>query len=271
MSIYGETVLIRGGGDIASGTISRLHNCGFKLLVLEISQPTAIRRCVSFSEAVYDGTTTVEGITAELIDTPQSREITWEDGKVPILIDPTAASINTVKPFAVVDAILAKKNCGTTMDMAPITIGLGPGFYAGKDVHAAIETARGHQLGKIIYDGSALNATGIPGNIGGFTKERVLYAPLDGKIKVLKGIGDQVEKGETVARIGSMEILAQIPGFVRGMTRDGTKVRKGAKIGDIDPRLSERPNCFTISDKARSISGSVLEALLVLAMRLPGV
>ena len=258
-------VVIRGGGDIATGTICRLHHCGFKLLVMETGNPTAIRRTVAMSEAVYEGSQTVEDVTAERVATIDECAGIWAKGRIPLLVDPAAESLSQLQPVALVDAILAKKNCGTTKNMAPITIGLGPGFCAGKDVHAVIETARGHRLGRTIYSGCPLPNSGIPGMIGGYTTERVLYAPDDGTIEVLQDIGSQVNKGEPVASIGTTKLFASITGLVRGMIRNHTKVTKGLKIGDIDPRINEIDNCYTISDKARCISGGVLEALLFLA------
>lgn len=260
-------VVVRGGGDIATGTICRLYHCGYKLLVLETDNPTAIRRTVSLSEAVYDGVKTVEGVTAERIATNRECAAIWSRDRVPLLIDPAANCLSKVMPIALVDAILAKKNSGTTKDMAPICIGLGPGFCGGKDVHAVIETARGHQLGRIIYSGNPLADSGIPGMIGGFGKERVLYAPQAGTIEVLQDIGNRVTKGEVIARIGKAELVAPISGLVRGMIRNETRVAKDLKIGDIDPRIDEKENCYTISDKARCISGGALEALLFLSRK----
>ena len=258
-------VVIRGGGDIATGTICRLHHCGYKLLILETANPTAIRRAVAMSEAVYEGCQTVEDVTADRVASFDECAAIWATGRIPLLVDPAAKLLYQVQPVALVDAILAKKNCGTTKNMAPITIGLGPGFCAGKDVHAVIETARGHRLGRSIYSGYPLPNSGIPGRIGGYTTERVLYAPDAGIIEVLHDIGSKVNKGEPVAAIGTTELLAPITGLVRGMIRTHTKVTKGLKIGDFDPRISEVENCYTISDKARCISGGVLESLLFLA------
>ncbi len=260
-------VVVRGGGDIATGTICRLSHCGFRLLVLETAKPTAIRRRVALSEAVYDGSQTVEGVTAKMVENIAGCAAVWAEGKVPLLVDPAAECLREVQPIALIDAILAKKNCGTTKNMAPITIGLGPGFCGGKDVHAVIETARGHRLGTIIYNGCPLANSGIPGTIGGYTTERVLYAPQAGKVEIIQDIGGKVTKGDPVAYIDTAELLAPITGLVRGMIRNHSIVTKGCKIGDIDPRIDEVENCYTISDKARNISGGVLEALLHLAKK----
>lgn len=263
-------VVVRGGGDIATGTICRLRNCGFEVVVLESAAPTAIRRGVALSEAVYDGSKTVEGVTARRIENPGDCRSCWAEGVVPLLVDPGAGSLAGLRPAVVVDAILAKRNCGTGSDMAPVTIGLGPGFSAGKDVHAVIETARGHQLGRIIYSGEPLPDSGIPGEIGGHSLERVVYAPREGDITVFHDIGSRVQEGDVIAETGSAEVKAPLSGLVRGMIRSGTRVWEGMKISDIDPRPVGMENCFTISDKARCISGGVVEAIMVLALKSPG-
>ena len=261
-------IVVRGGGDIASGTIHRLHKVGIRLIVLETDAPVAIRRTVSFGEAVYTTTHTVEGITAERAETLSKLPGIWNRGHDPVFIDPAAQSLTGLKPFALIDAILAKKNCGTTLQMAPITIGLGPGFTAGKDVRAVIETARGHDLGRVILAGTALANTGIPGAVAGYTTERVLYAQHSGTLKIRRDIGSMVQQNEVVATIGDHPVLATISGLIRGMIRDRSIVRQGLKIADIDPRTEQTTICHTISDKARCISGGVLEALLFLANKL---
>ena len=268
-------IICRGGGDLATGIVHRLFRAGFPVLVLETDRPAAIRRQVSFSEAVYDGTATVEGVTAERIASADRASVNHvlEEGRVPLLVDPEGSSIPLLKPDIVVDAIIAKKNLGTAKEMAPLVIGVGPGFTAGEDVDLVVESMRGHNLARIFTTGSALPNTGIPGNIGGFTKERVLHAEADGYMKNIRKIGDIVEKGEEIARIyekmteegifsGSyVSVEASISGIIRGLIREGYHFQKGFKIADIDPRESELANCFTISDKARSIGGSVLEAV----------
>lgn len=259
-----DIIIVRGGGDVASGTINKLHRCGFYVLVLEIPMPTAIRRRVCYGEAVYEGKVTLEGITAVLSNSFEDVKKNWENGTIPVVIDSEGQWIEKVKPLAVIDCILAKKNVGMTIDKAPITIALGPGFEAGKDVHAVIETMRGHNLGKIIYKGHAMDNTGIPGSIKGFSKERVIHSPGEGKIKIIRDIAEVVAKDEVIATIGDIEIKATIDGVLRGIIRDGFYVWKGLKIADIDPRLSEADNCFTISDKARCIAGGVIEAILSL-------
>ena len=258
-------IIVRGAGDISTGTIHRLFRAGFPVLALETDHPSAIRRKVAFSEAVYDGTATVENVTAVRIgDAGQTGEILAQ-GKLPLLIDPTGASIRGMKPDVVIDAILAKKNLGTTMDMAPLTIALGPGFEAGRDVHFVIETMRGHDLGRIISSGFAAANTGVPGTIGGYGAERVIHSPAAGIFRQHREIADEVQAGETIGTVetpaGEIPVVTVIPGILRGIIRDGYPVPKGFKLADVDPRLDQRKNCFTISDKARCIAGSVLEVV----------
>lgn len=264
-------VIVRGGGDIATGTINRLYQCGFKVLVLEVAAPSAIRRNVAFSEAVYQGEQKVEDVTCFLAENIVDAVTMLNEGKLVMLVDPEGASIRKLQPMAVVDAILAKKNLGTNKGMADITVALGPGFEAGKDVDAVIETKRGHSLGRVIYQGQAIKNTGIPGMIGGYTKERVIHSPAEGKLRNVKKITDIVKQGDIIARIEtgekSIPVEATIDGLLRGLIRDGYPVTKGFKIADIDPRIDEYDNCFTISDKARCIAGGVLEAILHLYLK----
>lgn len=261
-------VIVRGGGDIASGTIQKLHRAGFRVLVLEIDTPTTIRRRVAFSEAVYDGTTEVEGIKAVLASSEEEIQVAWYQGNIPLVVDPKGEFIDKIKPIALVDAILAKRNLGTTKDMAPITIALGPGFKAGLDANIVIETMRGHDLGRLIFEGYAERNTGSPGVIGGYDIERVIYSPYEGVIKNLKEIGDLVEDGEAIALIDGQEVKTIIPGVLRGIIRDGFNVSVGLKIADVDPRFDQINNCITISDKARTIGGGVLEGILILQRQL---
>lgn len=260
-----DLIVVRGAGDLATGTIHRLKKAGFRLLVLEAEHPAAIRRQVSLCEAVYEGEAIVEGLRAVRIEALAQAEEVWNQNAVPVLVDPKGESIAQARPDVLVDAILAKKNLGTTKDMAPLTIGLGPGFCAGEDVDVVIETKRGHNLGRIIRQGSAYPNTGIPGIIGGYGAERVIHAPAAGRMKNRSKIGDIVEAGQVLAVIegedGSTEVSATIDGLLRGLIRDDYPVTKGFKIADIDPRKEELANCFTISDKARCIAGSVLEVI----------
>ena len=272
-----DLIVVRGAGDLATGTIHRLKKAGFRLLVLEAEHPAAIRRQVALSEAVYAGCARVEDVEAvrmdvdlaekknrkELLEQEMER-ILKKDG-VPVLVDPAGLSIAALRPAVVVDAILAKKNLGTTKEMAPLVIALGPGFTAGEDVDVVIETKRGHNLGRVIRSGSAVPNTGIPGIIGGYGKERVMHAQAEGILRNAASIGDIVEARAVIAEIetenGTVPVEASLSGLLRGLIRDGYPVTKGFKIADIDPRKEELQNCFTISDKARCIAGSVLEVI----------
>lgn len=267
-----DLIVIRGAGDLATGTIHRLKKAGFHLLVLETEYPAAIRRQVALSEAVYAGTAQVEDVKAVRMDAEMQKEALekemhriWKEDAVPVLVDPEGASISLLHPAVVVDAILAKKNLGTSRTMAPLTIALGPGFTAGEDVDVVIETKRGHNLGRVIRKGSAAPNSGIPGIIGGYGKERVMHAEAAGILRNVAVIGTIVEKGETIAQIetksGIVPVAASLSGLLRGLIRDGYPVTEGFKIADIDPRKEELQNCFTISDKARCIAGSVLEVI----------
>ena len=259
-----DVIIVRGGGDLATGTIHRLWKAGLKVLVLEAEHPAAIRRQVAVSEAVYEGKTIVEGMRATLVKTLDEAVVVWRRGDVPVIVDPEGALIPQVRPAVVVDAILAKKNLGTKRKMAPLTIALGPGFSAGKDVDYVIETKRGHRLGRIIPLGRAARNTGVPGVIGGYSAERVIHAEQEGIFRNMRAIGDIVKAGETIAEIEAPDgtrtpVTTRIPGILRGLLRDGYPVTPGFKVADVDPRCEELENCFLISDKARCIAGSVLE------------
>jgi len=259
-----ELIVVRGGGDIASGVIQKFHRSGFKVVVLEVARPSFIRRKICYGEAVYEGIVDLEGSRAVLgKDTAEVRDIV-EKGNIAVLIDPKGETLGELKPLAVVDAILAKRNLGTTLKMAPITVGLGPGFEAGKDVDIVVETMRGHDLGRLITKGKAMENTGVPGVIEGYGRERVIYSETEGIIENIRDIGDIVEKDEVVAHIDGAEVKAPLAGLIRGLIRDGYRVPKGFKIGDVDPRADQKRNCFTISDKARNIGGAALEAVLYL-------
>jgi xanthine dehydrogenase accessory factor len=255
-------ILIRGAGEMASGVAHRLHQAHFRICMLEIDHPLAVRRTVSFSEAVYEGEKEVDGVRAKLLEKPEQIPSVWNSGKIPLLIDPDSKGTKRLlKPDVLIDAILAKKNLGTQINDAPLVIGLGPGFTAGKDVHAVIETNRGHHLGRVIHNGSAEPDTGIPGEIGGVTIERVLRTMKKGIFHPYKEIGDRVNKGSVVAVADDFPVIAGISGVIRGLLRKGSEVKKGMKVGDIDP-TGKKELCFTISDKARAIAGGVLEAIL---------
>lgn len=255
-------IVIKGAGEMATGLACRLFNANFRYVVmLETDMPMAVRRCVSFCEAVYDGTITVEGITARKADTSSAISLIWGAGEVPVLVDPGWAVITGLVPHVVIDAIIAKKNLGTSMAEAPLVIGLGPGFTAGTDVHCVIETNRGHDLGRMIEKGEAQADTGIPGTICGVSLERVLRAPCAGLFYVECRIGDLVTKGQVLGHVGEMPVTAKIDGMVRGLIRNQTRVPVRCKIGDIDPRGAGA--CYdTISEKARAVGGTVLEAIL---------
>ncbi len=260
-----ERIVVRGGGDLATGTIHRLWRAGFQVLVLESEHPSAIRRQVSVSEAVYEGRVSVEGMTAVCIADWKEAELVWREGKVPVLVDPRGSCLAELQPDVLVDAILAKRNLGTGRFMAPLTIGLGPGFTAGKDVDAVIETARGHDLGRVITSGSARPNTGIPGVICGYGRERVIHAPASGVIRNMHRIGEIVKADAILAQIetenGTVNVPAPFSGVLRGLIREGFPVSRGLKIADVDPRVEEQENCWTISDKSRCIAGSVLELI----------
>ena len=265
-------VLVRGAGDLATGVIVRLHRCGFKVVVTECGTPSAIRRRAALCEAVWQGEVEVERVTCRRIARETQAEAVAQAGDVPLLVDEEAACIAFFHPVAVVDAILAKRNLGTNRGMAPITIGLGPGFIAGVDVDAVVETMRGHHLGRVIRQGTAMPNTGVPGVIAGYAAERVIHAPADGSMAYVTDaagravdIGAIVQKEQMIARVGGMPVYATIDGVLRGLIRAGYPVTQGLKIADIDPRPAQAAFCDTISDKARAIGGGVVEALLSIA------
>ncbi len=262
-SLNSLRIVIRGAGEMATGTAHRLHRAGFyKILLTEVPAPLAVRRLVSFSEVVYDGRGSVEGTEARLIDRIEEVEALWSQRIIPVIVDPDNQSGKSLQPHVVIDAILAKINLGTTMNDAPLVIGYGPGFYARKDVHCVLETNRGHNLGRLIFDGPAAPNTGVPGSIAGETASRVLRAPKEGIFESDSSITDMVETGEVVGHVGGSPVLAGLSGVIRGLIRPKTPVTKGLKVGDVDPR-GDRSNCATISEKARAIGGSALEAILM--------
>jgi xanthine dehydrogenase accessory factor len=254
------TILIKSGGDIATGIAHRLHVSGYRVVITELPEPTVIRRMVAFAAAVYEQECQVEGVTAKCVGLAEV-EGCLADGVIPVLVDPEGRTLFHLRPDAMVDAILAKCNTGSALVDAPVVIGIGPGFEAGRDVHAVVETMRGHDLGRVITNGFALPNTGQPGEIGGYSLERLLRAPCDGVFATVRVIGDTVAAGEVVARVAGQPVVAQIGGVLRGMLFDGLTVKTGMKIGDIDPRCCKE-HCFSISDKARAVGGGVLEALL---------
>jgi len=256
-----DIIIVRGAGDIATGIAHRLNKCGFRLILTEVERPLVVRRFVSFANAMLKGESEVEGVRSVKAEEIEDIYEIWDSGCIPVLCDSECNVINDIKPLAVVDAIMAKRNLGTSRGMAPITIGVGPGFEAGVDVDAVVETCRGHNLGKTIYKGTACADTGIPGDIEGYSEKRLLRAPVNGIITNVHEIGDMVRQDEAVAFIEGAAVKSQIDGVLRGLIADKTKVFKGLKIGDVDPR-GIREYCFTISDKSRSVAGGVLEAIL---------
>ena len=253
-------VIIRGGGDLATGVAVRLFQARFSVIVLEIDHPTVIRLPVSFARTVYEGKAGVEGVEAVLISSWEEAKKIIKLNKVPVLVDPKGSCIKKFSPTVLVDAILAKHNLGTRKDQAPLVIGLGPGFTAGEDVDVVIETKRGHNLGRVIYHGQAAPDTGVPGEVGGESIKRLLRTPAEGKIVPLRKIGDLLKAGELIAEIEGVPLRAEISGVLRGLIYPKSWVTKGMKVGDIDPR-GIREYCFTVSDKARSLGGAVLEAI----------
>ena len=265
-------ILVRGAGDLATGVIVRLHRCGFRVAVTECANPSAIRRRAALCEAVWQGQATVEGVTCRRVADVEDAVHVSQVGEVPLLVDERAACVSVLHPAAVVDAILAKRNLGTNRAMAPITVGLGPGFTAGEDVDAVVETMRGHHLGRVILQGAAIPNTGVPGVIAGYAAERVIHAPASGEMTFVQDengqtvdIGALVCKGQEIARVGGVPVLATIDGVLRGLIRAGYPVTEGLKIADIDPRPEQVAYCDTVSDKARAIGGGAVEALLRLA------
>ena len=261
--------LIRGAGDIASGAALRLWRCGVDVVMTDLARPTAIRRTVAFSDAIVHGETTVEGLRAVRAEDAAQAKALLREGVIPVLADPECRCREALTPDALVDAILAKRNLGTRIDDAPIVVGVGPGFTAGEDCHAVVETMRGHMLGHVIYRGGALPNTNIPGLIGGFAGERVLRAPCDGVFTAVHRIGDTVTEGETIGFVEGMPMRCTISGVLRGVLNDGVRVHKGMKSGDVDPR-GRTEYCNTVSDKALAVGGGVVEAVLYLNAKKQG-
>ena len=257
-------VVIRGAGDIATGIALRLHRAGLEVVMTDLRRPTAIRRTVAFSQAIPLGETTVEDVTAKRAESPAQALELLGQGVVPVLADPEGACIPVLRPGAVVDAILAKENLGTKIGDAPVVVGVGPGFTAGVDCHAVVETMRGHYLGRVIYEGAALPNTNIPGLIGGYAGERVLRAPADGVFQGARQIGDLVHAGDTAGYVSGVPMVCTIDGVLRGLLADGVEVTKGLKSGDVDPRCAPE-HCLCASDKALAVGGGVLEAVLGLS------
>jgi xanthine dehydrogenase accessory factor len=262
MDLANLVVLIRGGGEVASGVAHKLARARFRVCMTETSQPLAVSRGVAFCEAIYDGEKGVEGIIAQRIESPAQIEKVWRQNKLPIIIDPDALVKDRLRPTVLVDALMAKKNLGTKLSDAPLVIGLGPGFQTGQDVHMIIETNNSERLGRVIAEGRAEENTGIPVVIGGLTEERVLHSPSDGQFTTDKDIGDMVAAGDTIASVAGKQLKAEIGGVVRALLRNKTVVSKGVKLGEIDPS-GDREAPFTIRPRVRAIAGGVLEAILM--------
>ena len=272
MDLNKKMVLVRGAGDLASGIIWSLAYAGFRVVCVEVSKPSCIRTEVSFSTAIYDGSKTLNGINCIYANDISEIETIHKDGNVAIMVDPDVVILKTLKFDVVIDAIMAKKNTGTTIDMADIVVGVGPGFTGGSDCHYAIETMRGHSLGVIYETGSPIPNTGMPGMIASHSFDRVMHSPIEGIFHNVHSIGDIVMKGDVLSNIeecvdgkatgNKVELKASIDGILHGILRDGFYAKSGLKCADIDPRISERENVFTISDKSRSIGNSVLCAVL---------
>lgn len=256
-----KKIWIRGAGDLATGIALRFFRSGFDVIMSDIAVPTTVRRTVAFSPAIYEGEAIVEGISGKFCDNKSEIDSIIESGAIPIIVDPSGDIMREYKPEVIVDAIIAKTNIGTGINDAKIVIGVGPGFEAGVDCHAVVETKRGHNLGRVIWSGSAYPNTGVPGNIGGYTVERIIRATADGIFKANVSIGDSVKAGDLVAYCDKTPVYAGIDGIVRGLLQDGVKVKTGMKSGDVDPR-AQKDYCFSVSDKARAIGGGVLEAVL---------
>lgn len=254
-------ILVRGGGDLASGVIYRLHRAGFPVVVTELANPVLVRRAVCYGEAIYSSAVKVDGVLARRAETADDVDKILADGAVPVVVDPAGQTIERLNPVAVVDGRMAKMNLGTRPDDAPLVIALGPGFTAGVDCHAVIETNRGHDLGRVIWQGSAEPDTGEPGIMQGQSYSRVLRAPARGYVQAYRQIGDTIEAGQTIASVNGQPIVAAFNGVLRGLVHEQVRVEAGMKIGDLDPR-ARRENCFTISDKSLAVGGGALEAVL---------
>jgi xanthine dehydrogenase accessory factor len=255
-------ICIKGGGDLATGVAIRLFNANFtNIIILETEKPLAVRRTVTFSEAVYEKEKTVENVTAKLCDNSNLIKDCWAENKIPVVVDPKWTILKNINPDVVIDAIIAKKNLGTKISEAPLVIGLGPGFEAGKDVHCVIETNRGHFLGKLIYKGKASENTGVPGIVMGYGIERVIWAEAEGLFTTDYNIGDLVKKDEVIAKVGNVPVKSKLDGVIRGLLRNNIKVKKGTKLADVDPR-NDPSYCSFVSEKSRALGGSVLEAIL---------
>lgn len=256
-------VLIRGGGEVASAVAHKLHRCHFRVCLTEIEKPLAVSRGTTFSEAIFDGSKTIEDVTAELVPASVAAiRKSWLRGNIPLVIDPAAAIKDRLEPDVLIDATMAKRNRGTKISDAPLVIGMGPGFGAGHDVHIVVETNHSNNLGKVILEGEAETNTGTPVGIGGLGKERVVWAPQAGTFTTNMEIGDPVLAGEKIGAVDSLSLVAPIGGMLRGLVRNGVQVSKGDKLIEVDP-VNNSDICYAIRDKMRAIAGGVLEAVMM--------
>lgn len=255
--------VVKGGGDLGTGVAFRLWKCGFRVICTDLPQPLVIRRSVAFASALYDGRIVVEGIQCERVFYADEAIYLWQRNTLPVVADPVGRVVESLQPEVVVDAILAKRNLGTAINHAPCVVALGPGFVAGTDCHAVVETNRGHDLGRVIWQGAAEPNTGVPGKVGGEDAKRVLRAPCDGMFYGRKAIGDGVKVGDVIAQVDNEPVTATLNGVLRGLLHDRVPVKQGLKVADIDPRGDPR-YCFSISDKALAIAGGVLEAVFTM-------
>jgi xanthine dehydrogenase accessory factor len=256
------SIVIRGGGEVASAIAHKLYHSHFRVCITEIPQPLSISRGASFSEAIYEGLKEVAGVVARRVDSYEDVACAWMDKKVPLLVDPPAGVVGYLKPDVVIDAIMAKRNTGTKMDDAPFVIGVGAGFCVGKDCHAVVETNNSENLGQVIFEGEAEPNTGIPLEVGQLTWERAMFAPMDGIFVGLLEIGDMVKAGDDIGRVESESVRAQIDGMLRALLRSGLWIKRGTKLGEVDPRR-ERWLCNVIRPRMRTIAGGVLEAIMM--------
>jgi len=257
-------VLIRGGGDLASGVALRLYRVGIRVVICELAQPLAVRRLVSFAEAVNSGEVCVEGVTGRKVtdptDTLRILQI-LSKGQVPVLVDPEAKAAQALHPTVIVDGRMLKKTPEPLRHTARLYLGLGPGFMAPRDCSAVIETQRGHLMGRVVWEGQAERDTGMPEAVGERRSERVLCASAEGVLQVFTQIGEHLEPGQKVAEVAGSVVNAPFKGVLRGMLPQGMPVKPGMKIGDLDPR-DDPALCTLVSDKSLAVGGGVLEAIL---------
>jgi xanthine dehydrogenase accessory factor len=254
-------VIVRGGGDIATGVAARLHRAGFAVVVTEIAVPLAVRRLVAFAEAIYAGKTSVEEIKARRVEDAGAAKLALSEKVVPVIVDPPAEIRHTLPPLALIDGRMVKRPSDLSLDAVPMIIGLGPGFMAGMDCHAVVETNRGHHMGRVFWEGSAQDDTGIPEKVAGHDVDRVLRAPASGRFEGMRPLASVVAKGTAVGKVGGVPVHAPFTGTLRGLLHDGLHIDAGAKVGDLDPRC-DPTYCYQISDKSLAVGGGVLEALL---------